>query len=386
MAKRISIWGATGSIGRQTLEVISRYRERFDLVALTAHSNVRLLLEQTERFRPQVVVVTGDADLKEWENRFTKAGAEILKGREGLLEVAGAGSEDLIVNALVGSVGLEATMAAVRARVPVALANKEVLVMAGETVMSEAAKREVPITPIDSEHSALFQCLQGEEVGRVRRIILTASGGPFWNKSRAELANVSVEDALAHPNWSMGKKVTIDSATLMNKGLEVIEARWLFGVSPDKVDVVIHPQSIVHSMVEFVDGSMKAQLGVPDMRIPISYALTHPDRWPGDYGWMDFSRLHELSFHPPDLDAFPCFRLAYEALKTGGTAPAVMNAADEMAVEWFLSGRIGFLRIAEIIEEVLQRASVGVAAGLDDILEADRRAREIMEKRILPNL
>ena len=379
MTKRISIWGATGSIGEQTLDVISRFMDRFEIVALTAHSRVDLLLEQAKRFRPDRVVITGNVAEATWESQFGSYDVDVLWGKDGLLEIAGNAEEDLVVNALVGSVGLEATMKALEAGTSIALANKEVLVMAGEIVMREAEKRGLSIIPIDSEHSAVFQCLVGEHHRDIDKIILTASGGPFLKRTMDELADVSVEEALAHPNWSMGKKVTIDSATMMNKGLEVIEARWLFDMNPDSIRVVIHPQSIIHSMVEFADGSIKAQLGVPDMRIPISYALTCPERWPGDYGRMDFLRKHELLFLPPDLERFRCLKLAYDVLNTGGVAPAVLNGADEAAVKYFLHGRIGFLDIPKIIEESLQRHPAVSEPCLEDVLEADRWSKEFVD-------
>ena len=383
--KRVSIWGATGSIGTQTLDVVSQHAHRFQIVALTTHRNVDLLWEQTNSFRPGCVVVTGDIDKdnkKKWEGRFSDIGAELLWGKAGLLEAAGRGESDLVVNALVGAVGLEATMRAIEAGTSIALANKEVLVMAGELVTREAESKKAALLPIDSEHSAVFQCLQGENPNNVRRILLTASGGPFLHESVSELDHVSVEEALNHPNWSMGKKVTVDSATMMNKALEVIEARWLFGIEPERIDVVIHPQSIIHSMVEFVDGSIKAQLGMPDMRMPISYALTYPDRWTGHYRTMDFKSTWELQFLPPDPEKFPALRLAYEVLDIGGTAPAVLNAADEAAVHLFLNEKIGFLQIPRLVEKAIRCHEVISNPDIKDILSADRWAREIVLNEI----
>jgi len=377
-SKRISVWGATGSIGTQTLDFIGRYPDRFQAVTLTCHTRVDLLLEQAERFHPETVVLTGSPGTPGWERSFRSCGARLLLGKEGLLEAAGSGKEDLVVNALVGSVGLEATLRAVRAGVSIALANKEVLVMAGELVMSEIARAGVSLFPIDSEHSAVFQCLQGERMETVRRILLTASGGPFRDWKVADLPRATVEQALAHPNWSMGKKVTVDSATLMNKGLEVIEARWLFGMDPDRVSVVIHPQSIIHSMVEFADGSVKAQMGVPDMRIPIAYALTYPDRWNAGAAGLDFFACDRLTFLSPDREKYPALDLAYEALRKGGTAPAVLNAADEVAVDLFLSKRIPFTRIAELIRSVLHGHEPVPRPDLDSILAADRWARDTL--------
>ena len=364
--------------------MVSRHSDRFQIVTLTTHRNAGLLWEQAKRFKPGCVVVTGevDEDKKEWEKKFNRIGAEILWGKTGLLKAAGREGSDLVVNALVGAVGLEATMRAIEAGTSIALANKEVLVMAGDLVTREVEHRKVALLPIDSEHSAIFQCLQGEDPQSVRRILLTASGGPFLHKSISDLANVSVEEALNHPNWSMGKKVTIDSATLMNKALEVIEARWLFGVEPERIGVVIHPQSIIHSMVEFIDGSIKAQLGVPDMRIPISYALTYPERWTGSYRTMDFTSTWDMKFLPPDLEKFPALRLAYKVLEMGGTAPAVLNAADEVAVQLFLEGKIGFLQIPRLVEKAIRHHEVMLNPGVEDILKADKWAREIVLNEI----
>ena len=363
---------------------MSQHAHRFKIVTLTTHRNVELLWEQANKYKPGYVVVTGDADKdkKTWEKKFSDIGAELLWGKAGLLEAAGRRGSDLVVNALVGAVGLEATMRAIEAGSSIALANKEVLVMAGELVTWQIEHRKVELLPIDSEHSAIFQCLQGEDPDSVRRILLTASGGPFLYKSISELDSVSVEEALNHPNWSMGKKITIDSATMMNKALEVIEARWLFGIEPERIDVVIHPQSIIHSMVEFVDGSVKAQLGMPDMRVPISYALTYPGRWIGNYRTMDFTNTWEMQFLPPDLEKFPALRLAYEVLDMGGTAPAVLNAADEAAVDLFLKGKVGFLQIPRLVEKTIRRHEVLSNPGIEDILNADRWAREIVLNEI----
>jgi len=378
--KIISIWGSTGSIGTQTLDVISRHPNIFDISVLTAHSNVDLLFKQAEIFKPQAVVITGKVDYEQWKQRFNTLGIEVFTGKRGLLQAAGQGEEDLIVNALVGGVGLKATILALKSKVPIALANKEVLVMAGELVTKEVEKQGVQLIPIDSEHSAIFQCLQGEKYDSIKKIILTASGGPFLNKKASQLKHVTVDQALKHPNWNMGKKVTIDSATMVNKGLEVIEARWLFNQNPDSIEVVIHPQSIIHSMVEFVDGSVKAQLGIPDMRIPISYALSYPGRLSGHFSLMDFSQASTMEFFPPDLEKFPAITLAYQALEQGGTAPAVFNGADEAAVRLFLNRKIDFVSIPVIIEKALQKHSVISDPSLEEILEADRWAKKYVLK------
>jgi 1-deoxy-D-xylulose-5-phosphate reductoisomerase len=382
--KRISIWGSSGSIGRQAVDVVLRHPDRFEVAALTVHRNFRLLLEQAKRVRPGTVVITGPVEDRDSISRsFRSLGIEALWGREGLLEIANRGREDMVLNALVGSAGLEATLSAVAAGVSIALANKEALVMAGEILTRAIRERGLSLIPVDSEHSAIFQCLEGENPASVRRILLTASGGPFLNTPEKELEDVTVEQALRHPNWSMGAKVTIDSATMINKGLEVIEARRLFDVPVDRIQVVVHPQSIVHSMVEFTDGSVKAQLGVPDMRIPISHALSYPDRLEHDFGRLDFDRVQNLVFHPPDLKKFDGLKLAYEALNAGGTATAVYNAADETAVRLFLSRRIRFPQIAGIVRKALERHEVRLNPSLDQILEADRLTRETIEKDFL---
>jgi 1-deoxy-D-xylulose-5-phosphate reductoisomerase len=385
--KRISIWGSSGSIGKQAIDVVLRHPGRFEVIALSVHRNASLLLEQANRIRPKTVVITGPPENRGAISKsFQSLGIEVLWGMEGLLETARRGQEDLVLNALVGSAGLEATFSAVRAGVSIALANKEALVMAGELLTREIRERGLSLIPVDSEHSAIFQCLEGENPASVRRILLTASGGPFLNTPGKELEQVTVEQALAHPIWSMGKKVTIDSATMINKGLEVIEARWLFGAAPDQIQVVVHPQSIVHSMVEFRDGSVKAQLGVPDMRIPISHALSYPERLEHDFGRLDFGKIRNLTFQPPDLGKFEGLKLSYEALKAGGTATAVYNAADESAVHLFLSGEIRFLQIARIVREALERHTVRLNPSLDQIIEADRWTREIITQDILKSI
>lgn len=384
--RKLSIWGVTGSIGTQTLDFIDQNPDKFQLVLLTAHARVESLFEIAKKYKPEVVLVTREICDPAWKQRFEALGCQFAVGRSALLEWAGSGREDQVVNALVGGVGLEATMKAIQAGTSVALANKEVLVMAGELVMEEARKHQVPLLPIDSEHSAIFQCLQGETVERLRRIILTASGGPFLYRTKESLRTVTIQDALRHPNWSMGKKITIDSASLANKGLELIEARWLFGVPQEQIDVVIHPQSIVHSMVEFMDGSLKAQLGHPDMRVPIAYALTYPDRWESPYGSMDFSKRYELQFMPPDLEQFPALAMAYEALRLGGNAPAVFNAADEVAVAAFLEGRIAFYQIPLLIEHALKAHTHQAQNDLDSILQTDREIRQLVSSEWIPHL
>lgn len=377
--KKIAVLGSTGSIGTQTLDVVSRSPEAFDVAALSAGSNVELLLEQAAAFRPWLVTVA----TKELADRIRDrlpSGTRIAYGEEGLIEAAAGAGADYVVCALVGSLGLTSTLAAIEAGAAIGLANKETLVTAGHLVMERAAAKGVPILPVDSEHSALFQCLNGEDRKAVKRLILTASGGSFRDRSREELREVTVEDALKHPNWSMGAKVTIDSATMANKGLEVIEARWLFDVPYDRIDVMIHPESIVHSMVEFEDTSVMAQLGNPDMRVPIQYALTYPERRPSPASPLDLLARGALHFRPMDFDRYPCLRLAYESGRAGGTAPTVFNAANEVAVAKFLRKEIPFLAIEEIIEETLNRHSPIGSPDLETILEADQRARTEAEK------
>jgi 1-deoxy-D-xylulose-5-phosphate reductoisomerase len=365
--KRLAVLGSTGSIGRQTLEVVRALRGRFQVAGLAAGNNLDLLAEQVKEFRPDFF---SHAAGNQAQERFT--GSKFIT----LEEMAGHPDVDIVVIATSGTAGLGATLVAVRAGKTIALANKESLVSAGEIITAEAVKSGARILPVDSEHSAIWQCLEGEKQAP-RRIILTASGGPFRNYTKEQMVGITVAKALEHPSWRMGKKVTIDSATLMNKGLEVIEARWLFNVAIDAVTVLVHPQSIVHSMVEFADGSVKAQLSPPDMRLPIQYALTYPERLPNTalpaFDWRDFT---DLAFGLPDTDRFPCLRLAIEAGKRGGTFPAALCAADEAAVEMFLDGRIRYLDIARLVEKVLEQHSNVSQPTLEDIMIAGTRARE----------
>lgn len=373
--KKVAVLGSTGSIGTQTLDVISREPQSYDVVALAAGRNVDLLVEQAARFRPQLVSVA-DRNLAERISGQLPEGIRVVYGEDGLIEVAARTGADFVVCALVGSLGLASTLAAIDAGAAIGLANKETLVTAGHLVTARAAARGVPLLPVDSEHSALFQCLNGEDRKAVKRLILTASGGSFRNLAREELAGVSVEAALKHPNWSMGAKVTIDSATMANKGLELIEARWLFDMPYDRIDVVIHPESIIHSMVEYEDTSVIAQLGNPDMRVPIQYALTYPERRPSPAEPLDLLKAGSLHFRPMDMDRYPCMRLAYEAGRAGGTATTVYNAANEVAVSRFLQGEIAFLDIEGIIEHVLGLHAPLPSPDLDAIGEIDRWARE----------
>jgi 1-deoxy-D-xylulose-5-phosphate reductoisomerase len=371
MTVGVAILGSTGSIGRSTLQVLARQRERFRVVAITGHSNRELLAQQAAEWQPAFVgLVNGGSG--EWG--VVRDGAK--RGTECLVEAATHPDVQIVVNGIVGAAGLEATLAALRAGKRVALANKETLVMAGELMVAESRARGGRLLPIDSEHCALHQCLDGRRPEEVRRLVLTASGGPFRTRPRETFDRITPAEALAHPTWTMGRKITIDSATLMNKGLEVIEARWLFGVGADRVEVIIHPQSVVHSMVEFVDGTVLAQLGVTDMRLPIQYALSHPERWEAAIPGIDFTRALRLEFEAPDHERFPCLGLAYRALEGGGSLPAVLNAANEEAVAAFLDGRIGFTAIPDAIREVMDDHRPRPVAGIDDVLAADAWARE----------
>jgi len=362
--KRIAILGSTGSIGQQALDVIRALPDELKVVGLTGSRNLKVLERQIREFQPKMFCSSVKPDVSH--------GGQFLSAED----IASHPEVDFVIVATVGKAGLSATLAALRAGKTVALASKEVLVMAGEVVVHEANLHQSQILPVDSEHSAIWQCLQGEE-GKAQRLLLTASGGPFYHHSRAELAEVTPEQALRHPVWKMGRKITIDSATLMNKGLEVIEAHWLFSFPFDSIEILIHPQSIVHSMVEFADGSVKAQLSWPDMRLPIQYALSYPRRWPNpELSRLDWSKINSLTFEPVDYDRFPCLNLAVEAGKSGGTYPAVLCAADEVAIELFLSHRIRFTDIAEIVQEALEQHRNISTPSLEDILAADSWARE----------
>ncbi|KIL39213.1 1-deoxy-D-xylulose 5-phosphate reductoisomerase [Gordoniibacillus kamchatkensis] len=383
MTKRISILGSTGSIGTQTLDVVSHYPERFVVTALAGGNNVGLLAEQTVRFRPQLVsVATKELAAKLRELLPAEAAPRIVYGPEGLAEAAAATDADIIVTAVVGSQGLQPTLAAIEAGKTIALANKETLVSAGHLVTDLARRKGVSLLPVDSEHSAIFQCLNGEPRRALKRIVITASGGSFRDKSRTELHGVTVEQALRHPNWSMGAKITIDSATMANKGLEVMEARWLYDVSYDEIDVLIHPESIVHSFVEFADGSVIAQMGVPDMRVPIQYALTYPERLPTPVPRLDLAQLGKLHFREMDFARFRMMRLAYDAGRAGGTMPTVFNAANEVAVARFLRREIEFLHIDDIVERAMAAHTAEADPGLEAILAADAWARDHASRSI----
>ncbi len=375
--KNVVVLGSTGSIGRNALEVLSNFKEKFCVFGLSANKNARLLEEQIGRFKPKIAVIH---DEQVFRNFPGTDDVELLCGTDGLRNLSSHPKVDLVINALVGSVGLLPSLEAVESGKILAIANKESLVMAGQLLMQKAKEKKAQIVPIDSEHSAIKQCLLSGNKEEVRRLILTASGGPFLKTGKEKLTEITVDEALSHPTWDMGKKITIDSASLMNKGLEVIEARWLFGIPADRIKVLIHPQSIVHSMVEFVDGSVMAQMSVPDMKLPIQYALFYPERVSSNNTRLDLSRIGELTFQEPDMDKFPCLGLAYQALNVGGTAPAVLNAANEVAVGAFLDHQIAFTHIEKVVRETLSRHQVKSSPGLDDILKADQWARQTAEE------
>jgi 1-deoxy-D-xylulose-5-phosphate reductoisomerase len=382
--KRIAILGSTGSIGRSTLSVVESYPDRFEVAALAAGSNVEAALEQARRWKPRVVSLASERDAQTVQAKLRSAGLgeiEVAHGAAGTVRVATHPDVDFVVSAIVGVSGLEATYEAVRTGKTVGLANKECLVVAGELIVAEARKQGKPLLPIDSEHNAVHQCLRGGRIEEVARIWLTASGGPFLKTPKSEFASITVQQALNHPTWKMGKRITIDSATLMNKGFEVIEACRLFHVPPSQVQVIVHPQSTIHSMVEFVDGSILAQFSVTDMRLPVLYALTYPERVPSDMRFpvMD---LRHLDFSPPDMSKFPCLRLAYEAVEAGGAKTIALNAADEVAVAAFLEERIGFDAIPQIVEDVMSATPAGRLESIHTVLALDAEARQLAEDMV----
>lgn len=379
--KKISILGSTGSIGRQSLDVVRQHRDKFKIVALSALKNIDELEKQIEEFNPELVTVYEKDRAGVLSSRIGKK-VKVLSGMEGLLEVASLGNADVVLTSVVGSIGLLPTLRAIEAKKTIALANKETLVVAGELVMREAEKHGVKIIPVDSEHSAIFQCLQGEDPKNIQKIILTASGGPFRTWSRDEIKRARAKEALRHPTWNMGNKISIDSATLMNKGLEVIEARWLFNIEVDKIEVVVHPESIIHSMVEFRDTSVIGQMGLPNMRLPIQYALSYPERIDSNIEGLDLGHLGKLSFMPPDKEKFPCLALAYEALRIGKTMPAVLNGANEILVEYFLQDKINFYQISNLIEKAMEGHEPFSYKTVEEILELDRWIKDWVKKEI----
>ena len=373
----IAVLGSTGSIGTQALDVIRGQRDALHVEVLSAHNNADLLVKQALEFKPNVVVIGNDDKWKQVNDALFDLGIKVYSGGEALEQVVETDGIDMVLTAMVGAAGLKPTMRAIQAGKHIALANKETLVVAGELVMAAARQRGVDIHPVDSEHSAIYQCLAGEVHNPIEKVILTASGGPFRGRDLASLEGVTKADALKHPNWDMGAKITIDSASLMNKGLEVIEAKWLFDVDPDQIDVVVHPQSIVHSCVQFTDGSIKAQLGLPDMKLPIQYALTYPRRLANEFPRFSFMDYPELTFEQPDDKTFRNLALAFEALRTGGNAPAVLNAANEVAVARFLRDELTFLDLPRVVEHALERVTPLSKPSLDDLVASDAEARRV---------
>ncbi|WP_336835956.1 1-deoxy-D-xylulose-5-phosphate reductoisomerase [Sphingobacterium siyangense] len=380
--KGIAILGATGSIGTQALDVIRAFPTKFEAIVLTCGSNATLLVKQALEFKPKAVVVTDSLQYSYVQDALKAHDTAVLLGEAGLVEVVQYEEVNVVLNAIVGSAGLKPTVKAIQSKKDIALANKETLVVAGELIMALVKEYGVRMLPVDSEHSAIFQCLAGEEHNPIEKIYITASGGPFRGKKRADLLAVTKAEALKHPNWSMGAKITIDSASLMNKGLEVIEAKWLFNLSIDQVDVIVHPQSIVHSLVQFQDGSMKAQMGVPDMKLPIQYALTYPARFENSFERFKFMDYPTLSFEKADMETFRNLALAYESLRAGGNRSCVLNAANEVVVGAFLKDQVGFLEMSDIIEQTLDKVEFIATPTLDDYLETDRVARLITKEII----
>lgn len=374
--KKIAILGSTGSIGTQALDVVSQHPDLFEARVLTAGRRADLLIDQARRFLPDAVVIADESQYQYVQEALADLPVKVYAGEEALCQVVEGEQIDIVLTALVGFAGLKPTLHAINARKAIALANKETLVVAGELVMQRALARQAPILPVDSEHSAIFQCLAGER-SPIEKIILTASGGPFRLMQRERLAAVTPTEALKHPNWQMGAKITIDSATMMNKGFEMIEAKWLFGVSPTDIEIVVHPESIIHSAVQFADGAVKAQLGMPDMRVPIQYALSYPQRLTLNTPKLDLFTLGHLTFEKPDMERFACLALAYEATQSGGNKPCVLNAANEVANLAFREGRLGFLQIAEVIAETMARTPFVAEPSLDTYLATDKEARAI---------
>ncbi|MCL2597174.1 MAG: 1-deoxy-D-xylulose-5-phosphate reductoisomerase [Paludibacter sp.] len=376
MLKKIAILGSTGSIGTQTLDVIQCHPDRFEVYALTANNNVELLIRQAITYIPEFVVIGNENHYKTLKNALKNEPIKVFAGYDAIAQVAEMQAIDIIVTAMVGFAGLQPTIRAVRAGKRIALANKETLVVAGELINELVSEFHAEIIPVDSEHSAVFQCLTGENSNDIEKLILTASGGPFLKKTLAELQTVTSEQALCHPNWEMGAKITIDSASMMNKGFEVIEAKWLFGLPPEKIEVVVHPQSIIHSMVQFTDGSIKAQMGMPDMRVPIQYALGFPERLESNFERLNFTKINNLTFEKPDLQRFINLELAYSAIKKGGNMPCILNAANEIVNYAFLENKIGFLQMSQIIETVMNTSTFVKSPTYEDYIETDKEARQ----------
>ena len=380
--KNIAILGSTGSIGTQTLDVIAQHKDRFEANVLTAGNNVKLLIEQARRFEPDTVIIANEDKYDELQEALADLPIKVYAGADAIAQIVTSSEVDVVVTAMVGFSGLQATVNAVKAKKRIALANKETLVVAGELITKLAMEYQAEIIPVDSEHSAIFQCLVGEGNNPIEKIILTASGGAFRDKTAAELEHISYREALKHPTWDMGAKITIDSATLMNKGLEVIEAKWLFDVPAERIDVMVHPQSIVHSMVQFTDGSVKAQMGLPDMKLPIQYALTFPDRINSNFERMGLEAMQNLTFKAPNYELFPCLGLAFEAIKQGGNVPCIMNAANEIAVDAFLKEKLAFTAIPQVIEETINKVAFQRTPSLEDYFACDAESRSVCAELI----
>lgn len=377
MKRTLAILGSTGSIGTQALQVVSEHEELFDVYALTANNQVDLLIEQARKYMPEVVVIANEQKYPELKEALEDLPIKVWAGADAIAQVVQSEPINMVLTAMVGYAGLLPTISAIKAGKAIALANKETLVVAGELITALAAEHNVPILPVDSEHSAIFQCLAGEWDNEVEKILLTASGGPFRTKMLDELATVTKAQALKHPNWSMGAKITIDSASMMNKGFEMIEAKWLFGLTPEQIQIVVHPQSVIHSMVQFVDGAVMAQLGIPDMKLPISYAFSYPKRLPSTSPRLDFSQYATLTFEEPDMIRFPNLAFAFEAVRAGGNMPCILNAANEVVVDAFLHDRVGFRHMSEIIEQTMEIATFVTTPSYDDYVATDAEARRI---------
>lgn len=377
MKRQLAILGSTGSIGTQALEVVSEHPDLFEVYALTANNQVDLLINQARRYMPEVVVIANERKYPELKEALEDLPIKVWAGADAIAQVVQAEPIDMVLTAMVGYAGLRPTIAAIRAGKAIALANKETLVVAGELIMRLAAEYRTPILPVDSEHSAIFQCLADRGDNPIEKILLTASGGPFRTKTREELAGVTKEQALKHPNWSMGAKITIDSASMMNKGFEMIEAKWLFGVTPEQIEVIVHPQSVIHSMVQFEDGAVIAQLGIPDMKLPIAYAFSYPARLKSTAPRLDFKQYATLTFEAPDTDRFRNLAFAFDAVRRGGNMPCILNAANEVVVAAFLEDRIGFLRMSDVIEQTMAKASFIAAPAYEDYVATDAEARRI---------
>ena len=375
----IAVLGSTGSIGTQTLQVVEEHPECFEVYALTANERVEELIEQARKFLPEAVVIANEDKYEQLKEALQDLPIKVYGGYESVCQIVQSQPIDIVVTALVGFAGLRPTIEAIKAGKAIALANKETMVVAGELINELAIKHQVPILPVDSEHSAIFQCLAGESDNKIEKIILTASGGPFRTFSKEQLESVTKEQALKHPNWNMGAKITIDSASMMNKGLEVIEARWLFGVKPEEIEVVVHPQSVIHSMVQFADGAVKAQLGTPDMRLPIMYALSYPTRLSSSFERLNFATMKELTFEQPDTERFPNLQLAYHALTMGGNMPCVLNAANEVCVAAFLNDKIKFTEMSRLIERAMQSIDYRLKPTLDNLMETDKQTRQMVK-------